>query len=562
MFELFCKLVLCYTKKVMNRLFTFGFVILLTSFSLIAQKDRKQPKLVVGVVVDQMRHEYLYRFYDHFGDDGFKRLMSDGFEFKNVHFNYVPTYTAPGHASVYTGTTPRVHGIISNDWYDKYAKEETYCVGDNRYVGIGASGELGNRSPYNLKTSTITDELRLHYQNRAKVVGISMKDRGAILPSGHDPTGAYWFDPASGNYMSSTFYKDELPEWVSDFNARKLAEKYMDQTWETYYNINDYVESAEDNRACEISLNSDKSPVFPYNLKKISKKEGAGNVIAGTPFGNSILTDLAFAAIDGEQLGMDDVPDFLSVSYSSTDYIGHAYGPYSKEIQDTYVRLDLELARLMKTLDEKIGEGNWTMFLTADHAVADTPMYIKEKKQDVDYFSTSKVEKDLSISLNEKFGSENLIEDFSNFQVFLNNDEIKKLKIDIKELKEFVIVELKTKRGVSGVYDVLELRGYGSDHLDVQMLTAGLNSYLSGDIALSVNPGWLGDWSEKGGSSHGSGYSYDTHVPLLFYGWGIKQGSTVTYHPITDIAPSIAMLLNIKYPSGTTGQPAVELWEK
>lgn len=543
----------------MIRIYLLALVVLTTSFSL-AQPPKK-TKLVVGVVVDQMRYEYLHRFANHYGNDGFKRLMNDGFQFKNAHFNYIPTYTGPGHASVYTGTTPRVHGIIGNDWYDKYEKKNMYCVEDQEVNGVGGSGKVGQRSPKNLRASTVTDELQLFYQNRSKVISVSIKDRGAILPAGHQPTGAYWYDGKSGNFITSTFYQKVLPDWVIKFNVRKLPKSYMKKEWDTYKPIVDYVESARDDRPYEFASDFKNLPnVFPYDFKEIGRTADLNEVIKVTPYGNSLVAEMALAAIDGEGLGQDSITDFLAVSFSSTDYIGHAFGPYSKEIQDTYVRLDLELARLMKSLDEKVGKGNWTLFLTADHAVADIPAYLKEQGHSVDYVTTPGSNEDLMKALEERFGTAGLVENVSNHQIFLNKELISEKQLNIMEIKNFLVMQLHARPGVGLALDAQLAGSYGGNNLDTRLLAAGINSRMSGDVVYTHRVGWLGKWNKaNGGTTHGTGYAYDTHVPMIFYGWGIKKGSTVNYHPITDIAPTISSLLNIKFPSGCTGQPATEL---
>ncbi|MEP2026882.1 MAG: alkaline phosphatase PafA [Reichenbachiella sp.] len=539
--------------------FLFSILLTIPTYFLSAQNSEK-PKLVVGIVVDQMRYEYLYRFENHYGDDGFKRVLSDGFSFKNAHYNYIPTYTGPGHASVYTGTTPRVHGIIGNDWYDKYDKKSMYCVEDNDVEAVGGKGKVGRRSPKNLKSTSITDELRLFYQNRSKVIGIALKDRGAILPAGHQPSGAYWFDDISGNFITSTFYKKSLPKWLVKFNKQNLAKKYMSMGWETYKPIETYIESARDDRPYEGKELGGIPPVFPYDFNSLDSSINLNEMLKVTPHGNTITTDMALATIVGEQLGVDEVTDFLAISYSSPDYVGHAFGPYSKEIQDTYIRLDLELARLMQTLDEKVGEGNWTLFLTADHAVADIPAYLMELGHSTDYLKSGEQKDFILQKLEDRFGTSDLIENVSNQQIFLNKKLIEEKNLDFREVKSFIISEMNQMIGMSAVFDAAYVSNYGGHDLDVKMIAAGLNAHMSGDIIYTHQAGWLGEWHLKnGGTTHGSGYSYDTHVPMIFYGWGIKKGSTVNYHPITDIAPTISTLLNIKMPSGCTGQPAPEL---
>ncbi|MEP3387506.1 MAG: alkaline phosphatase PafA [Reichenbachiella sp.] len=541
----------------------FILLILLTLplFSVSSQSTDK-PKLVVGIVVDQMRYEFLHRFDEHYTDGGFKRLTSKGFSFRNAHFNYIPTKTGPGHASVYTGTTPRVHGVIANDWYEKVQNKMIYCVEDLDASGVGGSGKIGQRSPRNLLSSTITDELKIHYQNRSKVIGLSLKDRGSILPAGHNPDGAYWFDEASGNFMTSSFYTNVLPDWVGKFNSRKLSTQYTNGKWETLMDINTYVESARDNRDYENAFFMDLEPTFPYKLNSIRKTFGVHNTLVYSPFGNTILVDFAELAIEKEQLGKDEITDFLAISFSSTDKIGHEFGPYSKEIQDTYVRLDRDLDRLFKYLDEQVGEGEWTVFLTADHAIAELPKYLNEQKQSVNYFDNKQNQPLLKKSVDEEFSATGIIENISNRQVFLNHDLLRDQNIDQVEVKKYIVDLLLEMEGVSSAYDTREIERYHDTNLDVGMLSAGINSKASGDVAYTLLPGWLSDYNlYHKGTNHGTGYSYDTHVPMIFYGWGIKKGSTVNYHPITDIAPTISTLLNIKFPSGCTGQPATELFD-
>ncbi|MBY0435370.1 MAG: alkaline phosphatase family protein, partial [Cyclobacteriaceae bacterium] len=288
---------------------------------------QERPKLVVGIVVDQMRQEYLYRYESKFGNAGFKRLEGDGFMLKNAHYNYVPTYTGPGHASVYTGTTPAVHGIIANDWYDRELKKEVNCVGDDRQKPVGNDKGNGDVSPWRMLSSTITDELKLATQKKGKVVGFSMKDRGAVLPAGHMADGAYWFDGLTGKFISSTFYKPGLPQWLDKFNALNLADQYLNREWKTVLPIEQYTESGPDDTPYETKLRKEERPIFPYKLKEMRAQYGNFDLITTTPFGCDLLTDVAKAAIEGEELGKDNVTDFLTISYSSPDYVGHAMGP-------------------------------------------------------------------------------------------------------------------------------------------------------------------------------------------------------------------------------------------
>ena len=319
-----------------------------------AHSQLNEPKLVVGIIVDQMSYEYLYRFYNHFGDGGFKRMMQEGTHARNMHYNYVPTYTGPGHASVYTGTTPANHGIVGNDWYDYAKDKELNCVYDKDAKTVGSKSNRGEFSPNRLKVTTITDQLKLT-KSGSKVVSVSIKNRGAILPGGHLSDGTYWYDDTNGTFVTSTFFKDKLPTWVEKFNKNSRADEYASSVWNTYFDINTYKESIADDNPYEHLLGTSKTPTFPYDLKNISTKENRFSLMLSTPFGNSILNDFAIEALEKEQLGKDAITDFLAISFSSPDLIGHSFGPQSKEIQDTYIRLDRELERLFAALDKEVG---------------------------------------------------------------------------------------------------------------------------------------------------------------------------------------------------------------
>ena len=341
---------------------------------------RAQPKLVVGVVVDQMRYDYITRFWDKFGEEGFKKLISEGFNFRNNHFNYIPTYTGPGHASVFAGSAPQTHGIVSNDWFNKFEEQSVYCVGDPSVRSIGTDSDAGKMSPHRLLTTSVADENRLHTQLRGKTIGIALKDRGAILPAGHTANGAYWFHGKNeGKWITSSFYTEELPQWVKNFNKSGKAESYL-KPWTTLAKVETYLESGTDINAFEGGFRGKDDAGFPYDLKALAEQNGQFDILKATPYGNNLTTDFALAALEGEKLGQDEFTDFLTLSYSSTDYVGHNFGVNSKEIQDTYLRLDQDLARLLKNLDEKVGKGNYTLFLTADHGAVQVPAYLESLK--------------------------------------------------------------------------------------------------------------------------------------------------------------------------------------
>ncbi len=523
-----------------------------------------KPKLVVGIVVDQMRQEYLYRYEKKYGNAGFKRLMGDGFMLKNAHYNYVPTYTGPGHASVYTGTTPAIHGIIGNDWYDKVTKKDVNCVEDETQKPVGNDKGNGDVSPWRLLSTTITDELKLATQKHGKVIGISMKDRGAVLPAGHMADGAYWFDGQSGKYISSTYYKPGLPSWIDKFNALNLPDQYLNKEWKTLLPIDQYTESGPDDSPYETKLKGkDEKAVFPYKLTEIRKKFASMDLLLTTGFGCDLLTDFAKAAIEGEELGKDDVTDFLAISYSSPDYVGHGFGPNSIEVEDVYLRLDKNIEDLLNELDKKVGAGKYVVFLTSDHAVSDVPQYLKDSKVPAGYFRQSIMEAGLNEHLKKYFGDKKVIERISNDQIYLNQEAFtgdpKSSGVDLLVATELITQYLMSVEGIANVFsgNMLRTSDFGEKGLKGTVVR-GYNPKRSGDIAYVLEPNWLQGVSPIG-TTHGSGYSYDTHVPIIFYGWGVKKGSSSQLHAITDIAPTLSVLLKIKFPSGCTGQPITEI---
>ena len=543
----------------MKRLLLIG--LLLPFFSLQAQEEKpfETPKLVVGIVVDQMRFDYLTRFWDRYSEDGFKRMVNKGFNAKNHHFNYIPTATGPGHASVYTGTTPSIHGILGNNWYDKFAQEVVYCAGDENYHALGTENKQG-MAPTRMLTTTITDQLRIHYQFRSKVIAMSIKDRGAVLPGGHSANAAYWFEGGStGNWISSTYYMDELPEWVQKFNRSKAVERYK-KTWNTLEPVQTYVESGSDRNAYEGLSKGETYSGFPHEIDKVWDENGLFSSLAATPFGNSILTDFALEAIEKEELGADNTPDFLAISYSSTDYVGHKYGVNSVEVQDTYLRLDLELARLFEYLDQQVGEGEYLVFLTADHGAVHVPAFLSDNKIPSGYVDNQAMANALSEMVVERYGQSDLIEKWNYNELFLNHGLIKELGLDVRTVRENIADMVLKLEYVEQVFSAHELERLGTADRIKELVRNGHNAKRSGDIIFTMQPAYIS--YSRTGSTHGSPHIYDTHVPLLFYGTGIPEGSSTPERTeIPDIAPTLAVLLGVGMPNGTTGTPIEDLIE-
>ncbi|MDC6366535.1 MULTISPECIES: alkaline phosphatase PafA [Flavobacteriaceae] len=515
------------------------------------------PKLVVGIVVDQMRYDYLTRFWNQYGDGGFKRMIGEGFNCRNHHFNYAPTSTGPGHASVYTGTTPATHGIIGNNWYDKALDQEVYCASDNSYSSVGTSSDDGKMSPHRMLTTTITDQLRLHTQKRGKVIAVALKDRGAVLPGGHMANAAYWFEGGvDGNWITSSYYMDALPQWVIDFNTSEAVEAYK-KPWTTLKPIDTYVESGPDTNNYEGKITGETTATFPHDLPALWEANGDYDLIKKTPYGNSITADFALAALEGENLGTDAITDFLAISFSSTDYVGHFFGVNSKEVEDTYLRLDQDLARIFSTLDEKVGKGQYTVFLTADHGAINVPAYLKDQKIPAGYLDMGAMQEKFTEFLKYKYGTTDVVKNMSNYQIFLDHKILNNLDIDLDDAQEEIAMEILKYDQINKVYTGVQM--WQNEYVEgiPYILQNGYNQKRSGDILMVPRPGFI--TYKHTGSTHGSPMIYDTHVPLLLFGNGIKHGNTVNRTEIPDIAPTIASLLGIAFPNGTTGRPIGEV---
>ena len=515
-----------------------------------------RPKLVVGIVVDQMRWDYLYRFYDRYQQNGIKRLLNEGFSCDNTLIDYIPTFTAPGHSSIYTGSVPALTGIAGNDFIIQATGKSVYCTEDTSVRTVGAESKAGQMSPRNLLTTTVTDELKLATNFRSKVIGIALKDRGGILPAGHTANAAYWFDDKSGNWITSTYYMNELPQWVKDFNAQKLAETYLKLDWNPLFPVDTYVQTLPDDSKYEGKFPGTSAPTLPVKTSALYK--GNLGMIRSTPYGNTITLDMAVAAINGEQLGQHDQTDFLAVSFSSTDYIGHQFGPNSVEIEDTYLKLDQNFASLFTFLDAKLGKGNYTVFLTADHGAAHNTAFLKDHGIPAGIWDDGAVRDSLNKVLSQKYHVEKLVLSMANYQVNFNYKDLQYAKLDIDAVKKDCIDYLEKSPGVAYAVDLKKAQSANiPEELRLRVIN-GYNSARSGEIQVILFPGWFtghgsGD-SGPTGTTHGTWNPYDTHIPLVFMGWGVPHGHLNRETHMTDIAPTIAALLHIQAPNGNIGK--------
>lgn len=536
----------------MNRRAIFlSMIFFIVSFSSFAQTSK--PKLVVGLVIDQMRWDYLYRFKDLYTEGGFKRLLSQGNSCDNTMIPYVPTYTAVGHTCIYTGSVPAIDGIIGNNWYERSANATVYCTDDSTVSGVGTSSSAGKMSPANLWVTTITDELRLSNNFKSKVIGIALKDRGSILPAGHSANAAYWFD--DGKWITSTHYMTALPQWVNAFNDKDEAGKYMSKDWNTLLPIEKYTLSTADDKEYEANIPGEKSPTFPHRLSQITKNKY--EAFKFTPYAASYTFDFARQAILNEHLGKNTVPDFLTVSISSTDYAGHTFGTNSIEVEDTYLRLDRDIADFLTYLDNSVGKGNYLLFLTADHGVAHTPGFLKEHNIPGGNFSDGDIAKELNSNIETTLGYKKAIIKVMNNQVYIDTKKLDSAHADVDAVKKMVIKIMKDKEYISNVFEINKVASETLPEPIKTMVVNGYNDVRSGDIQFVPRAGYF-DGGKKG-TTHGLWNPYDDHIPLVWYGWGIKPGKTNKQTYMTDISATVAALLNIQMPSGCVGHPITDV---
>ena len=470
----------------------------------------ERPKLVVGIVVDQMRWDYLSRYYDKFCEDGFRRMLDKGYSFDNCLIDYVPTVTAIGHTSAYTGTTPAFHGICGNNFAIDGRK--VYCCEDSTVMPVGSGNKKdGCMSPVNLLSTTIGDQLRLHTDFRSKVVGVSYKDRAAILPAGHSANAAYWLDRKNQRFITSTYYMNELPGWVKNYNRQV-----------------------------------EKNQVFKKMGKDIGLSPEAGHLIVG----------MAIAALEGEKLGQGSETDMLCVSFSQTDVIGHQWSTRGEHTDEAYMELDKDLALLFKALDEKVGVGNYIAFLTADHGAAHNEQFMQDNRLHGGKWLSQELQADLEKYIASKLGNQKpVVLGIYDYRFFLDYAVIAAQGLELQTVKDVAIEYLRKSPNISFVVDY-EKAGYAPIPAILKnRFLLGYNFHRSGDIIVAVEPGYyeFGSWSSPVGTTHGEWNPYDAHIPLLFYGWKVPHGASPLEVHITDIAPTVCSLLHIQQPNACIG---------
>ena len=512
----------------------------------------KSPKLVIGIIVDQMAYDFVPRYWNKYSEDGFKRLINNGFFFRNANFVHFPTNTGPGHSCIYTGSVPSIHGICGNDWYDREWGRLRYCAEDTSVNTVGSFSTEGKMSPASLQVSTITDELRISNNFKSKVIGIALKDRGGIFPAGRLGNAAYWYDNTSKRWVTSTYYMQKLPQWVENFNNKDLPDYYLSEPWITLLPIEQYTESMLDENKFEATYNGEDKPVFPHNLPEL--KYSDSQLLRYSPFGDDLTKDFAIETIEKENLGKNEYTDFLCISFSSTDYVGHMFGPNSIEVEDTYLRVDRNIAEILNYLDIYLGIDNVLIFLTSDHGVCRVPGYMKTLGFNAGTFFRNTVLDSINAFLDKTYKKNNLAIQFVNQQVYFDKNLIINAGLNIDEVRKNTAQYIKQNiQGVSNVFTPEDLKSNTITDYYISYFRNGFYEKRCGDVIVKFFPYWIEE--RLVGTEHGSPYNYDTHIPLVWYGWRINKGESFEYINMSDVAPTLSMLLNIGYPSGCIGKP-------
>jgi predicted AlkP superfamily pyrophosphatase or phosphodiesterase len=521
-----------------------------------------KPKLVIGIVVEELNYNQLEKFHDKLCENGIKKLINEGTYFKNASYEYLLTQSAPGHATIATGAEPSFHGITSDNWYTPLKNELINCTKDVSVNSVGGSFESGLHSPVNLLVSTFSDELAIATNKKAKVFGVGLKESSAIFSAGHTANAAYWFDNTTGTWMSSSYYISALPDWVNDFNAMKFSDTYLNSTWNLLRPAKDYADCLPDSNSFEIGFNN--INYFPYDLKKLRSgntfsSKNDYSLLRETPFGNSLTTNFAIRLIQKERLGKDDVTDYLSICYSATDYIGHRFGPSSVEMGDAILRLDDDIKNLLTFINDSIGKKNVLIYFTAAHGISEIPAVLEKNRIPSGYFQQNQALQLLRSYLNAIYGEGEWVKGYSERQIFLNRTLIEDARLSLDDVQKKVARFLVQFTGVEAAYpySAFEANDFGNGNL--KRIINNFSPQRSGDVIVILNPGWVEKVSDFV-TNHNSPYEYDSHVPLIWYGWTVNRATVTRQVNITDIAATLSTLCKIPYPNACTGEPMFELF--
>jgi type I phosphodiesterase/nucleotide pyrophosphatase len=536
----------------------------------------KSPKLILQITVDQLRGDMPASVYDRLGKVGFRYLYENGVVYENAHHRHANTETVVGHATLATGADPADHGMIGNIWFDKELGRVVYNIEDDRYALVGEGGGVDKdvemdptqkvagtdgRSPASILSTTFSDELALRTNGKAKIFGVSVKDRGAVTMAGHAGK-AFWFSKAKGEFVTSTYYYDAYPRWVNAWNRKKLPQAYAGTNWDLMHDRSTYTYGDFDDMPWETDLPG-YGVVFPHPFGKFDGKLFT-SLLTASPAGDELTLGFALELIIKEELGQDEVPDYLSISFSSTDYVGHIFGPSSLESEDNLLRLDKTLEELFVFVEKQVGLAETLIVLSADHGAAEVPAQLNGFGIDAQYFEPDKLDKERAIkAIKAKYGiAEELISGFNHPYIYLNNDILRKRELDVDEVSRAIAAELATFKGVAYAVPSIDLiEGKMPDTRLYRQILRNFNPKRSGDIYLVLEPQWF--VNEFDGltvaSTHGSPWRYDTFVPIIFAGNGLSAKAVFREVQTVDIALTLSKYLRIKAPSGATGAPLTEV---
>lgn len=531
---------------------TFLLLTFLAGNSLIAQNNKNSgtnsPRLVLVISVDQMRPDYLARYWNKFQSGGFKRLVNEGAVFSNAKLDLHVQKFSTGTATLFTGVYPSVNGIINDSWYDRLKKKEVNCIADDYYITVGSDSKEGERSAKKLLSPTIGDLIKINTNNKAKVFSVAMNDVSAVLSAGHAADGAYWLDNQNGNMISSSYYVDIFPEWVRQFNEKAIAKTYSQREWTTLLPLTSYEESNTDDYVLEKGF-SDKWNTFPYSMKKLKEAVGSYKYLKTTPYGNNLLRDFALNLMISEKLGKDEYPDYLAVTFSSMDYENNSFGPASVEMEDTYLRLDQDIALLLDYLDKAIGKENSLVVLTSTCSSMYPTDFLKEEyNMPVGNISPENMVALLKSFLNITFGQGDWIEVIGDQQLYFNLDLIEKKNISFEEIQE------KTASFINqfeGIKIALPSSSFAQGDYTKGQLAVIANSYnfkRSGDVLYILEDGWQPAYKFQKVI-----YNDNSNIPLILYGNAVKNTRIRKEANALDIFPTIMEILNMSVPDHCRG---------
>lgn len=519
-------------------------------------RDKEKPRLVIRLVIEQMRYEMLLRYWDHFGEEGFKKLAREGVLCRNARINYSNADQSAGFATISTGSYPSMHGIISDQWYDRLASGRRGAIASEQHHGLDGKDDRGHFAPSNLMTSTTGDELKL-LDARSKVFSLGMHPISAILGAGKLTDGAFWMDDQSADWMSNSYYMDSLPGWVDRFNDKELEEIYMNRSWEMMMPEDNYTGSTRDDSEAEEGFLLLYRKTFPYNLKLLKRKSNSFRYLKYTPFGNTYTRDFALSLITHEALGQDSHTDLLSISFSANAFVNELFGPRSMEMEDLFVRLDREIAHLLEFLEDRLGRDQVLLVMTSDRGAADPYEYRKDKGLSAQEFKPREGLALLRSYLNVVYEPDDWITGYSNRQIYLNHGLIDQKGYEIGEFQEKVARFMVKKSGVAYALKSSTLQNSSYSEGMMKMVQNSFHPARSGDVFLVLEPGIV-----EVPSRSGSIYSYDTHIPMIWWGNGFPAGTIHDEVNLRDLAPTISYILNIPYPDASFGKPIVPLIEQ